>query len=335
MTVFGTEALTYIELAKASNLDGTPAMMVNSLVQATPIVEDMLVKPTSDAAVHKTTHVTGLPGVTHGRLGDSYVATRGSWSDRVEGCARIMAESFLPHDPLMLLGDIPQRRMQAMQLFWPAMAHQVEYDMIYGSTITSDTMFNGFTARRTALGDFCLGAGGTTNLSSIWFANWGDGLFGIHPKHIPAGLMHTGYAKNIYPTSTTVGGGDLVGYKDTFDWYVGLSNPVDSDLIRICNIDMAAAVAGTGTQAVTAATNIQRMMVQATTHCRRIGPNAKFYLPRQLYSVFLDMAVSRALTNTFVLTTLNNRPSLQCMGVELRISDAIGYGTAAGEVQVT
>lgn len=329
MTVNSADILTLPEMLRRGDFKGMKRKMVNPLIKASPAAADGLWVPSNNPLHHETTVVTALPGVTLGRLGDAYVGTSGKTANRVDGLSRIMALSTIPLDKLRAAGDPAQRRMQETALFFPAMSQTADYYIFQGDNDASDKQFDGFLKRRNVLSDFCLSAGGTTNLTSIILANWNqDGCFLTHPENLPAGLDHKDHGEQLWPVSTELGGGDIEACKETFDWWLGLSVPMDSDLIRLANVDSVDLFSQVSTQALTAATNIQRQMAQMMTRCVGLLDTAKFYVSRKIHAAFLDMAIQRALGNTFSFEVLNNRPMLRYMGIEIRISDNLTYGEA-------
>ena len=202
--------------------------------------------------------------------------------------------------------------------------------LFYGSAANPE-QYVGFANRFNDLSapnaDNILDAGGTTGLASAWLIGWGEStVHGIFPKGSDSvGLTHRDLGEDDVNDSN---GNAFRAYKDLFTLDQGLSVADWRYVVRIANIDVAALVAKTGTQAITAATAVYKMMAQALDHIPAIeSVKAAFYVNRTIASHLRLMALDTSNSSVTIEPAINqfgkNIHQMMFLGVPVRLQDTL------------
>jgi hypothetical protein len=161
---------------------------------------------------------------------------------------------------------------------------------------------------------------------SAWLVGWGSNtIHGIFPKGSMAGLQHEDLGIDDVDDAD---GNPFRAYKDLFQWDNGLVVADWRYAVRIANIQVAALVAGSGTQATTASTNIIKLMSRATDHLPSLT-NCKpvFYVNRTLASHLKVMALATSSSSLAVQPALDqfgrNIQQLTFLGIPVRLVDVL------------
>lgn len=330
MAVLATNYPTLADVAKRMDPDGKVATVAELLSQSNEILSDCYVKEGNLPTGDQVTIRTGLPAVYWRSLNQGIPATHSTTAQVTEACGILEARSEIDCDVAMLNGNTSQFRLSEDVSHMEAMSQQQASTMIYGNPATDPKQYLGLAARCSSLSagnaQNVLSAGGTTNLTSIYLVGWGDQtVYCPFPKGSKAGLMHEDLGKYTAQFSDNT---RMEVFGSRYQWKTGLVVKDWRYVVRICNIDTAALLAGTGTQALTAGTHIHKLMTRAYYRFVNIGAvRPAFYMNRTVHSGLAIASMDRSQSVVKVeegLTQFGTPHSwLSFLGVPLRRVDAI------------
>jgi len=330
MATIGNNVLTLADWAKRLDPDGKTAKIVEILSQTNEILDDMMVKEGNLPTGEQTTIRTGLPDVYYRLMNQGVPKSKSTTAQVVENAAMLEARSEVDVKEAKLNGNVNEYRLSEAMAFMESMNQQMAQTMFYGSAANPEE-FVGFSNRYNSLSapnaQNILDAGGTgSDNSSIWLVGWGDRtVHSIFPKGSNAGLSHE-----------DLGIGDAFdsddnrfrAYMDLYEWQNGLVVKDWRYAARIANIDISDLVGQTGTQALTAATSIIKLMSRAIDRMPTLT-NIKpaFYVNRTVASNLRLIGLEKSSSAVTVEPGLNqfgdNIFQLKFLGVPVRIVDAL------------
>jgi len=285
---------------------------------------------------------TAKPVVDFRRLNEGTARSKSGTSQIEEQAAILVGKHQIDRDLAILSGNIGKYRMNEGVSFLEAMSDKLWQTVFYGNAVADDKSFHGLANRFGSLsgsfGNQIVDAGGTgSDNRSIWLIVWGpDKCTGIYPKGTKGGLMHMDTTSNkaIGPDGFPIGdelldaaGNPYLGYKDHWQWNVGLKVKDPRFVVRGANIDFSDL-----TKDRTTGADIQDVMVQMMGRIQGInGGNAAFYMSRDLEN-FLDRQSSNDGRSFNGFHRANfGRPGLDSMafrGVPLRRMDVLNVNEA-------
>lgn len=265
MATLGGSVLTLNDWAKRLDPDGKTAKTVEILSQTNAVLTDMMFKEGNLPTGEQTTIRTGLPTVYYRLINQGVPKSKSTTAQITENAASLEARSEVDQDEAELNGNVGAYRLSEAEAFLEAMNQRQAQTLFYG-TAANPQEFVGFTPRYSSLsavnGKNILSAGAAgDDVSSIWLVGWGQrSVFGVFPKGSKAGISHE-----------DLGLGDAFddnndrfrAYMDHWKWKNGLVVKDWRYAVRIANIDISDLVGLTGTQALSAATSIIKLMSRA------------------------------------------------------------------------
>lgn len=331
MSTLSTYNLTLIDWAKRLDADGRIPVIAELLSQTNEILADCVFKegnlPTGERVVIRT----GLPTVYWRALNQGIPSSKSTTAQVDESCGMLEARSEVDKDLAMLNGNSASFRLSEDFAFLEAMNQEMASTLFYGNPATEPKEFLGIAPRYSDLSgpanaQNILSASGTTNLTSIYLVVWGDQtIYCPFPKGSKAGLTHQDLGEQTVYNSD---GTRLQALATLYQWKNGLVVKDWRYIVRIANIDTAALIANSGTQAYDAATAITRLMARALDRIpnMRMGRPA-FYMNRTVHSGLQLLAMK---TNQNVLNIQQSLSEFGTpmnwttfLGVPLRKCDAI------------
>jgi len=332
MATLASTVLTMADWAKSIDPDGKVAATVELLSQDNEVLTDMLFKEGNLPTGEQTSIRTGLPTVYYRLINQGTPKSKSTKAQVTENAAILTARCEIDVDEAELNGNTSQYRMDEATAFVEAMSQQMATTLFYGSA-SNPEQFVGFTPRYNTLGAtnaqnilVAGGTGGGSVYSSIWLVNWGQrSVFGVFPKGSKAGISHE-----------DLGVGDAFdssndrfrAYMDEWKWKNGLVVKDWRHVVRIPNIDITALLAKTGTQAITAATSIDKLMARAIDRIPKGGrTNLAFYVNKTIASHLRLIAMDRSTGAVTIEPAINQWGDtiheLRFLGVPVRIVDAL------------
>lgn len=331
-------AVTLFDIAQGMDPDGKVARTINLLSQTNEMLTDMTWMEGNLPTGHKSTILTGLPVPVWRRLYQGVPASKATRASVTDSLGMLEARAEVDTKAYQLNGNSAAWRLAQNAPFLEAMNQNMAETVIYGDASVNSERFTGFAPRFSAIsgagnGGNIVDAGGTaSDNTSVWLVVWGENtVTGIYPKGDPAiGLQHRDLGE--------IDAFDELNNRyralaDLWQWDAGL---VVSDwryVVRIANIKVADLLAGTGTQAATAATQLTKLMVRAQALIPNPGMGrAAFYANRTVKSLLQVQALDRSQNALGIVPSANQfgavRPGgvqqdLQFFGTPIRTVDRI------------
>lgn len=331
MATLSTSNLTLADWAKRSDPDGRVPIVAELLSQSNEILDDCVFKegnlPTGERVIIRT----GLPQVYFRALNQGIPSSKSTTAQVDEACGILEARSEVDKDLAMLNGNTAQFRLSEDTAFLEAMNQTQAETMFYGNPGTDPKKFLGLAPR---YGDLSadnavniLDAGGSgSDNASVYLVCWGDQtVYCPFPKGSKAGLTHEDLGEQTVYNSD---GTRLQAFATRYQWKNGLVVKDWRYVVRICNIDVSDLVAGTGTQAASASTNLVKLLTRALYRIPNMSMGrAAFYMNRTVHSGMSVAALDKSQNVLAIQEGLSQfgtaQSYLSFLGVPLRRVDAL------------
>lgn len=290
-------AVTLLDFAKSLDPNGKTATVVELLNQTNALLGDMPWIEGNLPTGHRTTVRTGLPSVVWRQLYGGVPPSKSLRAQVDDACGMLEARSEVDTDLLALNGNESAFRLQEAAAFLEAMNQAMIAAMLYNDTAVNPERPFGLAPRYSSLsaasGRNVLDAGGSgSDNTSIWLICWGaDTVHGIFPKGTKAGIEHKDLGEiDAFDASNN----RYRAMADVWKWKCGLSVRDWRYAVRIANVDISDTIGVTGTQALTARTNIIYQMMLALNQIPFMGKGTPvFYASRKIKAYLQMMALDK------------------------------------------
>lgn len=279
---------TLVDVAKRLDPDGKIAAIAELLAQTNPILQDMVFKEGNLPTGHRSTARTTLPGVSWRRVNAGTTPTKSKTAQTEDQTAILDAWSEIDKKVADLNGNTAAWRLSEASAFIEAMNQEMVGTLFYGNSNTEEKEFTGFAPRYASsttgvTKQNVLDAGGSgSDNTSIFLVVWGDNCHGIYPKGSTAGLKHTDYGLQVIENAGGVSGALMEGYRDHYEWEMGLHIRDWRYVVRIGAIDVSDL--GTGSEA-----DLTKFMTKAVHRIPMLASGrAAFYCNRTV-AQYLDI----------------------------------------------
>jgi hypothetical protein len=334
MATLSTSNLTLADWAKRTDPDGRVPVIAELLSQSNEVLDDCVFKegnlPTGDRVVVRT----GLPAVYWRALNQGIPSSKSTTAQVDEGCGILEARSEVDKDLAMLNGNTAQFRLSEDTAFLEAMNQTMATTLFYGNPSTDPKQFLGLAPRYSDIGggspnnsQNILDAGGTgSDNTSIFLVVWGDQtVYCPFPKGSKAGLMHEDLGEQTVYNSD---GTRLQAFATRYQWKSGLVVKDWRYVVRIANIDVSDLIGQTGTQEITDATNIIKLMARSVYRIPNLSVGrAAFYMNRTVHSGLAINALDKSQNVLAINQGLSQfgtpQSYLSFLGVPIRRVDAL------------
>lgn len=293
-------AVTLTDIAKSLDPNGSTSAVIELLSQNNDAIQDVLWKEGNLPTGHQTTVRTGLPNSTWRKM---YKGTQPSKSTRaqiIDTVGILEQRSEIDKDVADLNGNTTSFRLSEGESHVEAMGQDFLEALFYNDTDVNPERFMGLTPRYNSLSASVgtsanvIDAGGTgSDNTSLWLVVWGENtVTGIYPKGSMAGLQHQDLGEiDAFDESNL----RYRAYADLWKWKCGLSVRDWRFAVRIANIKVADLIGQSGTQAITAATHIHKLMVDAMARIPNMGKGRPvFYGHRVITTALAKAALDRS-----------------------------------------
>lgn len=283
MAILTANNPTLLDLAKATDPDGSIARVVEILNQRNEVLEDMPWMEGNLPTGHRTTIRSGLPTPTWRKLYGGVQPTKSRRVQVTDNCG--MLEDYAEVDKALadLNGNTEAFRISEDRAHIEGMSQEMAQTLFYGNEGSEPEAFTGLAPRFNSLSaenadniiDAFSGSGG--DLTSIWLVVWGENsVHGIVPKGSKTGVQMTDKGQVTIENADGTGG-RMEAYRTHYRWDCGLTVRDWRQIVRIANID----VSELGTLANTK--NIINWMVQAAERVDNLGAGRPvFYMNRTI-----------------------------------------------------
>jgi hypothetical protein len=298
MATLSTSNLTLLDWAKRVDPDGRVPVVAELLSQSNEILSDCVMKegnlPTGERVIIRT----GLPTVYWRALNQGIPNSKSTTAQVDEACAILEARSEVDKDLAMLNGNTAQFRLSEDTAFLEAMNQTMAETMFYGNPSADPKQFLGFDKRYGSTsadnGTNVLDAKGVQNgdNTSVYLVVWGDQtVYCPFPKGSKAGLMH----EDLGEQTVYDGANRMQALATRYQWKTGLVVKDWRYTVRIANIDISDLATLSGTQALSAGSNLLKLMTQATYKVPNLAMGRPvFYMNRTVHSALANMAMDKS-----------------------------------------
>lgn len=331
-------AATLLDFAKSLDPNGQTATVVELLNQTNEILLDMQWIEGNLPTGHRTTVRTGLPTATWRQLYAGVPASKSTRAQVDDACGMLEARSEVDKDLADLNGNTNDFRLSEAQAFLEAMNQNMAQTLFYGDTSVYAERFTGLAPRYSNLSTAgnkqnVIDAGGTgSDNTSVWLVVWGKNTCcGIFPKGSKAGIFH----ENLGLIDAFDGSNNRYrAYADHWQWKAGVTLRDWRYVVRIANIDVSDLVGQSSTQATTASTWLNKLMIRAMARIPALGMGKPVFYANRTVKEMLSVAALDKSQNALSFTEAVNQYGtvapgsvgtgvLKFMGVPVRTCDQI------------
>jgi len=320
MAVLGITMPSLADLLKRTDPNNKIAAIIELLTETNEILSDAVMVEGNLPTGHMTTVRTGLPSSTWRLLNYGVQPSKSTTKQVTDTCGMLEAYAEVDKKLADLNGNTAAFRLSESQAFMESMNQEMADTLIYGDTDTDPEKFMGFAPRfdsistdSTKSGYNIVDGGGTgSDNTSVWFVTWGENTCHLtSPKGIPGGLQHEDKGQ---VTLEDAAGGKFEGYRDHFQWDIGLVVRDWRGIARVANIDVSDLAAGT--------VAIDDRMIEAWYKVRK-RPGKKVIYCNENVMVALHKKAKDKTNVNLSLANFEGKEVVSFLGVPIRQVDAI------------
>lgn len=329
MATLANNVLTLNDWAKRRDPDGKTAMIVEALSESNMVLEDMMFKEGNLPTGERVTIRTGLPDVFYRMMNEGIPKSKSTTAQITENAAELTALSEIDKSTADLEGNVNEFRLSESMAFLEAMSQKQAETLFYGSAANPEEyvgLANRYSDLSAPNAQNILDAGGTgSDNSSIWLVSWGSQtIHGVFPKGSVAGIQHTDHGEDWAFDSNN---NRFRAYIDNYEWKNGLVVKDWRYAVRTANVDISDLVALSGTQALTAATSIIKMMSRSIDRLPSQTGNMAFYVNRTVASHLRIIGLEKSNAAVTIEPALNqfgeNIMVTRFLGIPVRLVDQL------------
>ena len=272
---------TLVDVAKSFGPDGKALVVAELLNQSNEIISYMNFIEGNLPTGHKAAVRTGLPSVTLRSFYKGVSVSKSGRNTIEDVCAMAEGRNEIDKDLADLNGNAAAFRMSESIAFIEAMNQTFSQQMMYGDTSANPDGVLGLTPRYNSLaaqsGANIIDAGGTgSDNTSIWLVVFGENtVTGIYPKGSQAGLTQQDLGEiDAFDDNNN----RYRAYGELWKWKFGLHVKDWRYAVRIANVDVSDLVGQAATQAITASTWINKLMIKALARIPSLGMGTAVFL---------------------------------------------------------
>lgn len=312
---------TLIDVARSFGPDGKVATVAELLNQSNEIIRFLPFNEGNLPTGHKGVVRTGLPTV---QLRSFYRGVKVSKSGRAtveDVCAMAEGRNEIDKDLADLNGNAAAFRLSEGLAFVEAMNQTFAGQIIYGDTAANPDGVLGLTPRYNSLsaqsGANIIDAGGSgSDNTSVWLVVASENtVTGIYPKGSQAGLVQQDLGEI---DAFDENGDRFRAYGELWKWKFGLHVKDWRYAVRIANIDVSDLVGQTGTQAITASTLLNKLMIKALARIPSMGMGTPFFM------------ASRTVKEMLSINAMDKSQNVLSFSAGLNQYGNVGPGSVAG-----
>lgn len=285
---------TLLDVAKSFGPDGKVATVAELLNQSNEMLPFMNFIEGNLPTGHKGVVRTSLPNV---QLRSFYKGVKVSKSGRAtieDVCAMAEGRNEIDKDLADLNGNTAAYRLSEGLSFVESMNQKFAQQIVYGDTSVNPEGVLGLTPRYNSLSASVpsskniIDAGGSgSDNTSVWLVVFGENtVTGIYPKGSEAGLVQ----QDLGEIDAFDENNDRYrAYAELWKWKFGLHVKDWRYAVRIANIDVSDLAGQTGTQAITAATWLNKLMIKSLARIPSMGMGTPVFLASRTVKEMLSI----------------------------------------------
>jgi hypothetical protein len=297
MAVLGQNGkVTLLDIAQATEPDGSIASVAELLTQRNEILLDMPWYEGNLATGMQASIRTGLPAPIWRSFYQGTPPSKSLRAKVTDTCAMLEDRSEVDEKEANLNGNASAFRLSEASAHIEGMNQTMSQALFYGDASVNPERFNGLSPRyntvntaTSQLANNVIDAGGTgSDNTSIWLVVWGrETVMGIYPKGMKAGLEHQDLG---VIDAFDANNNRFRAYADMWRWDCGLHVKDWRYVVRICNVDVSDLLGLTGTQALTAATSVIKLLAKAGARIPHRGMGKAVYYANRTVKEMLSIA---------------------------------------------
>jgi hypothetical protein len=315
---------TLLDLAKASDPDGTIADVVEILNQTNEILEDATFMEGNLPTGHRSTIRSGIAYPTWRKLYGGVQPNKGTTVQVTDNCGMLEAYAEVDKALADLSGNAAQYRLLEDRAHIEGMNQTVAQTLFYGNEGTQPEAFTGLAPRFNSLSqpnaENIIDGGGTgTDNTSMWLVCWSpQTVMGIIPKGSKAGLQVRDLGE-VTVENIDGAAGRAQMYRTHYRWDVGLCVRDWRYIVRVCNIDKSDLKADAATGAY-----LTDLAVRAIERVPNISMGrAAFYMSRDLKTMFRRQIINKTVASTLTQENMLGKMVTMLDGIPVRRTDAL------------
>jgi hypothetical protein len=336
MAVLGNTALTIPDWRKRLAPDGSVDFIVEALMNANPIMDDIPFMQGNLPTGNKTTIRTSMPTPSVRRINQG-VARHKSQTEQVTDTCIILEDRSVVDIELLALAANPEAfRRSEDAAFVAGFSDAVAANIFYGDSDNFGEQFNGLSKRYDTYGGteknkaayqvISAGTPGSGTNTSGFFVGWGThATTGIYPKNSRLGLSQRDLGEN---TVTDADGKEYQAVTTLFTWKVGLAVGDIRANALVRNID----VSGLGSLTSAQKLALVEKFVRAKNRIRGLQSRDKkvvLYVSDEVYNFFELYLLDKNNVHVTRQELMGAAPQLYLSGIPIKKCDAISETEAA------
>lgn len=320
---------TLLDLAKATDPDGSIADVVEILNETNEILDDMTWLEGNLQTGHKTTIRSGLPTPTWRKLYGGVQPNKGRTVQVTDNCGMLEAYAEVDKALADLNGNTAAFRLLEDRAHIEGINQELADTLFYGNESTEPEAFTGLSARFNDLSadnaeNIIVGGGAGSDNASIWLIVWGPNTcHGIVPKGSKAGLQVTDKGQ-VTIEDVDGNGGRMEAYRTHYRLDAGLSVRDWRYIVRIPNIDKSAL-----TKDAASGADLPDLMFQAMNQIPNLNMGrAAFYMSRNTMSFVRRQVANATSGSTLTIDNVGGKMVTSFQGIPMRRVDALAADEA-------
>lgn len=296
MAIIGANNLGIVDIAKRLDPDGDTADVAELLAQTNEIVQDVPWVEGNLPTGNQSTIRTGYPSTVWRKLYGGVPPSKSTTAQVTDTCGLLSARSEADVKAVNMANDPARFRLSESKAFIEKMGEDFCTALLYGDTTINPEQFYGLTPRYSAISggstaqNIISGGGVGSDNTSLWLVGWGEEtVYGIYPKNSKAGLVHRDLGEiDAFDASQN----RFRAFADLYEWDCGLCVKDWRYVVRIANVDVSDAMAGSGTMANQ---KLIDLLIDAKHRLPSMnGVMPRLYANRTMRAVLDKMALSKS-----------------------------------------
>lgn len=330
MALLGNTALTLSDWRKRMAPDGSVDFIIEALMNANPIMDDIPWVMGNLPTGNKTTIRTSMPTPSIRRINRGVERHKTQTEQVTDTCIILEDRSVVDIELLALAQNGEAFRRSEDAAFVAGFSDAVAANIFYGDSDDNGEQFNGISKRYSEYGDksyknkaayqvVSAGTPGTANTSGF-FIGWGThATTGIYPKGSQLGLQQRDLGES---TVTDADNREYQAVTTLFTWKCGLAVGDIRANALVRNIDMSTLGSMTSQQKL----KLVEQFISAKNRIRGIQSRDKkivLYVGDELYNFFELYLLDKNNVHVTRQELMNAAPQLYLSGIPIKKCDAI------------
>lgn len=327
MPAISNDRLNIIEWSKKLH-KGKVLPEIKMLAQQNQVLMHIPFRMANDGTTHLYRMQTGLPTVSKTMWGEGAPDSKGQSAQDREHTTMLQGFSTVEEEMAKVGGQMSVVRAEEDENFAESMRQTFAGMLFYDNHANNERDINGFATRFNALGGVkgknVIDCGGTTPnaQTSIYIANFGRDVYGIFPEGTTAGYEKENLGRQVQKLPN---GNNLVVQQTWHKWHVGLVVEAWQSVVRLCNIEVAHALALSNNQSPTGFLNVLHRLVQARLRIRRPGKRVVM-VNETIFGLMMRLALEKSFDGLKVeeaVTQFGSFERMRLFGMEVVMNDQI------------